>query len=298
MTQTIILEPECVGCLLSQVLKSFKMLDPNTPREDIIAVQKEVMEFLVKSDLDNSSAPIVGGYFYPLIAERLGKKDPYKQEKKRYNDLALEYYDQLKELVKKAEDPLFEAIIISAIGNTIDFAAQHDMDLINDIKTFSSDDLAINDYDKFKKSIKKAKNLLIIGDNCGEIVFDKILIETIMKLYPDLEVVYSVRSIPMINDNTMEDAEYVSITEIVKVIEGSPIPGIDLNRVTKEFEKYFYTKDGLILTKGQGNFECLYKDDIGGKDLFYLLKAKCPLMERIFGVKQGSLIFKKKTKDF
>lgn len=298
MKQAIILEPECIGCLLTQVLKSFNMLKPDTSREDIIAVQKQVMKYLVESDLDNSSAPIVGGYFYPLIAKQLGMEDPYGAEKKRFNDLALEYYDDLKNLVKKADDPLFEAIIISALGNTIDFAAQHEMDLINDIKTFSADDLAINDYDEFKKSMEKAKNLLIIGDNCGEIVFDKILIETIQELYPDLEVVYSVRSIPVINDNTMEDAEYVSMTAIVKVIESSPIPGIDLSRITDEFREYFYSEGGVILTKGQGNFECLYKDDIGGKDLFYLLKAKCPLMERIFGVKQGSLIFKKKTKDF
>ncbi|MHA1455721.1 MAG: damage-control phosphatase ARMT1 family protein, partial [Promethearchaeota archaeon] len=214
------------------------------------------------------------------------------------NQLAMQFYDESKKIVDKAEDPLFEAIIVAALGNTIDLAAQHQIEFINDIKNFSPEDLVINDYEIFKNALQRTNHLLILGDNCGEIVFDKLLIVTIKKLYPDLEIIYSVRAAPTINDVTIEDAKFVGLTDIVLVIEGSDTPGIHLPTSTDEFKKHFFLKDGVILSKGQGNFESLYGMEISDRKMFYLLKAKCSLMERIFNVKIGNLIFKKKTIGF
>ncbi|MFX0070762.1 MAG: DUF89 domain-containing protein [Candidatus Hermodarchaeota archaeon] len=296
------LEPECIGCLFNQVLRALKTANPRVSRKIIISTQKKLMDYLLKIDINDISAPIVGGFAYNLVAEVLDLTDPYSQLKEKYNQLALTYYDDIKNLVENSEDPLFEAIAAAALGNTIDFATQHNIDLINDIKHFSSENFKINDYNLFKISLehvnKNKGHLLILGDNCGEIVFDKLLVETIKKYHPDLEIIVSVRSIPIINDATMEDAKLIGLTDIVKVIEASPIPGIQLSTATEEFKKYFYDKNGMILSKGQGNFETLFKTNIPDKDLYYLLKAKCNLMERIFKVKIGSLIFKKKTADF
>lgn len=292
------LEPECIGCLLNQVNKAFKLLRPDISREEIINTQKKVMEYLVEVDTNNSSAPIVGGFIYNLVAEILGVVDPYHSLKDKYNRLALKYYDEIKELISKTKDPLLEAIAVSALGNTIDLGAQHQINLIDDIKKFSPENLIINDYHEFKKSLEKAGQLLILGDNSGEIVFDKLLISIIKEFYPNLQIIYSVRAIPVINDATIEDARFIGLTEIVHVIEASPIPGIDMNRTTVEFKKYFFSNDILILSKGQGNFESLYGMKITSKEVYYLLKAKCNLMERIFGVKIGDFIFKKKTPNF
>ncbi|MBD3195034.1 MAG: DUF89 family protein [Candidatus Lokiarchaeota archaeon] len=286
------LEPECVGCLLNQVLKAFKLLEIETSRDLIIKTQKGVMQFLLKQDLDKISAPIVGKFLYSKIGELIQVQDPYKELKTEYNELALYYYDEIKKFVFKQEDPIFEAIVVSALGNTIDFASQHKIDLVNDLKTFTPDDLVINDYTDFMDSLKKKKKLLILGDNCGEIVFDKIMIEVLKNRYPELEIIYAVRSKPIINDATMEDARKINLTSLVTVIESSGAPGIDLNDITPEFKRYFYSKDYVILSKGQGNFETLNDVDIPNQDLFYLLKAKCILMKRIFKVPVGSLIFK------
>ncbi len=292
------LEPECIGCLFNQILRALKLLDPKISRERILNAQKKLMQYLINLDFNKKASPIVGKKAYGLVAETLGLADPYLSLKEQQNQLALGIYDELKKIVDTAKDPLFEAIVVAALSNTIDLASQHNIDFINDIKNFSPENLVINDYKEFKRALEAASHLLIIGDNNGEIVFDKLLIETILKLYPNLKIVYSVRSAPIINDVTIQDAKFIGITDLVEVVESSPTPGVDLPSSTGEFKKYFFLPDGIILSKGQGNFESLYGMEIPNKQLFYLLKAKCTLMERIFNVKLGDLIFKKKTSNF
>ncbi len=292
------LEPECIGCLFNQVLKAFELLNPNISREVVITAQKKLMKFLLDFNINEVAAPILGKVTYNIIAELLDNRDPYHDLKIEYNRLVLNYFDDILNLIEKAEDPLFKAILASALGNTIDFASQHDIDIIYDLENFKIENLAINDYGKFQKSLKNSKQLLILGDNAGEIVFDKILILILKKYYPDLEIIYSVRSAPIINDATIEDAKFINLTKLIHVIESNNAPGIILSDVSEEFKEYFYNKNTILLSKGQGNFESLYGMELPQKDVYYLLKAKCNLMERIFEVKIGDLIFKKKEKGF
>ncbi|MFW9898221.1 MAG: DUF89 domain-containing protein [Candidatus Thorarchaeota archaeon] len=299
----MLLEPECLGCLIDQICKALILLRPSIKKELIIDCQKKMMDYLTKTEVLSKPGPLIGKKAYEFIAETLGETDPYKTLKDQYNCLALEYYDKAKEIIDKAEDPLFEAIAIAAIGNTIDFGAHHDMNLIRDLENFSPEDFKINDIAKLKinleRSNKSGGQILILGDNAGEIVFDKLLIITLKRLYPNLDIIYSVRAGPIINDATIEDAKFVGLTDIVKVIEAPATPGIELSIANEEFKKYFYANgDGIILSKGQGNFESLYGIEPLFKEVYYLLKAKCPLMERIFNVKIGDLIFKKKTSSF
>ncbi len=292
------LEPECIPCLINQVLRAFQLLKPNISREIILDTQKKLMNYLVGFDIEKRASPIIGKVAYNLVAEALGVRDPYASIKKHYNNLALQFYDEARKIVTNAEDPLFEAIIVAALGNTIDFGTSHKIDFIHDIKNFTQDNLAINDYETFKQSLLNTNHLLILLDNAGEIVFDKLLVETIIKTFPELKITCSVRSAPIINDATLEDAKFVGLTDLVQVIEASGTPGIDLPTTTDEFKKHFFLKDGVILSKGQGNFESLHGMEIPDKEVYYLLKAKCSLMERLFSVKQGSLIFKRKTENF
>ncbi|MHA1932834.1 MAG: damage-control phosphatase ARMT1 family protein [Promethearchaeota archaeon] len=292
------LEPECVGCIFNQILKAFKLLQPDISREDIILAQKKLMKFLLNFDIHTNVSPILGKVAYSIISEVLGEIDPYKNLKKQYNQLALDYYEEIRKVIEEAVDPLFQALLVSAIGNTIDFASQHEIDLISDIKSFNMEDLVINDYTSFKKAIGKAKSLLIIGDNSGEIVFDKFLIITLKKFYPSLNIIYSVRESPIINDATMEDAKFIGLTDVVRVVESSATPGVDIDSSPDQFKNLFFQKGTMVLSKGQGNFESLYDIELPGKDIFYLMKVKCNLMERIFRAKIGNLIFKKKTRGY
>jgi len=291
----MLLEPECIGCLVDQIYKGLNLLSPSISKEKIIETQKKMMEFLIETDILNKPGPLIGKRVYQLIAEVIGKADPYKDLKDKYNHIALEYYAKVKDIVKNSEDPLFEAIAISAIGNTIDFGAHHTMDLINDIKTFTPENFKINDFPLFKESLEKSDKLLMLLDNAGEIVFDKLLVETLLQLYPNLEIICAVRAGPIINDATMEDAEFIGLTEIVKTIKSPASPGIEFSIASDKFKTTFFDMGGIILSKGQGNFESLHEVEISHKEVYYLLKAKCSLMERIFNVKIGDLIFKKKA---
>ena len=292
------LEPECVGCIFNQILKALKLLRPSISREEIISAQRKLMELLQSFDLHANISPILGKVAYGIVSEVLGEEDPYKNLKEEYNQLVLEKYEEIKKIIEDAVDPLFQAIIVSAIGNTIDFASQHEIDLISDIKNYGQENLVINDYSAFRKSLRNAKSLLIIGDNAGEIVFDKLLVVTIKNFYPNLEIIYSVRESPIINDATMVDAKFIGLTDLIPVVESSATPGVDINSSPDEFKGYFFQKGTVILSKGQGNFESLYDIELPGKEIYYLMKVKCNLMERIFGAKIGDLIFKKKIKGF
>lgn len=292
------LEPECVPCLFNQVLRAFQLLKPDISSEIIMDTQKKLMGYLISLDLEKKTSPVMGKVTYSLVAQALGVTDPYASIKKKHNQLALQFFDEARKIVNNAEDPLFEAIIVAALGNTIDLGTNHKIDFINDFKNFTPDDLAINDYETFKESLLGANHLLILLDNAGEIVFDKLLVETMLKTFPELEIICSVRSAPIINDATLEDAKFIGLTDLVQVIEASDTPGIDIPTTTDEFKKHFFLKNGVILSKGQGNFESLYGMEIPDKEVFYLLKAKCSLMERLFSVKEGNIIFKRKTKNF
>lgn len=294
----MILEPECIGCLFDQVYKAFQLLRPEISREEIIGAQMRVMELFMKSEFLTKPGPLIGKEVYQIIADTLGEKDPYKKLKDKYNRLAMEYYEEIKGIVNKSDDPLFEAIAVSAIGNTIDFGAHHEIDVINDIKIFTPDNLKINDMLDFRRSLEKSNHLLFLGDNTGEIVFDKLLVETLKELYPSLEIIFSVRAAPVINDATMEDAKFIGLTDIVEVIESPAAPGVELSLASDKFKDWFFKEDGIILSKGQGNFESLFQKKIPNSEVYYLLKAKCVLMQRIFAVEAGSLIFKKKTDGF
>ncbi|MFX1304380.1 MAG: DUF89 domain-containing protein [Promethearchaeota archaeon] len=292
------LEPECIGCLFNQVLKAFELLRPNISREIVIIAQKRLMKFLINFDINENAPPTLGKVTYNIIAELLEDEDPYHDLKIEYNSLVMKYSNEIMKIIEEAEDPLFKAILASALGNTIDFATQHDIDIGTDLKNFSIEKLAINDYKEFKKSLDNTHHLLIIGDNAGEIVFDKMLVMIIKKYYPNLEIFYSVRSAPIINDATIEDAKFISLTDLVPVIESNPAPGIIISDASEVFREHFFKRKGVILSKGQGNFESLYHMKIPEKDVYYLLKVKCNLMERIFGVKIGDLIFKKESHEF
>ncbi|MCK4386432.1 MAG: DUF89 family protein, partial [candidate division Zixibacteria bacterium] len=210
-------------------------------------------------------------------------KDPYVSIKKKHNQLALQFYDEAKNIIEKAEDPLFEAIAVAALGNTIDLGTHHKIDFINDIKTFTPDNLTINDYELFKQSLQDTNHLLILLDNAGEIVFDRLLLEEL----PPKRVTLALRGSPVINDATVEDAEYTKLDGLVKIIDnGSDVPGTILKVCSERFHQLFEQAD-LVIAKGQGNYETLSEE---AREIFFLLKVKCPVIARDIGCEPGALV--------
>ena len=181
-------------------------------------------------------------------------------------------------MVKQSDDRLLTAIKIAIAGNIIDLGVNHEFDIVSDVKKILHQEFAIFDYDAFKNSLKKAKQILYLGDNCGESVFDKILIKELHK-----PVQYVVRSKPIINDVTTAEAIASGIDEVAEIIEsGSQSPGIILNRSNPDF-LYRFNRADMVISKGQGNFEGLSGCN---RQVFFLLKAKCTVIARHIGVKK------------
>lgn len=224
---------------------------------------------------------------YKIIAELTGNSDPYSKHKKESNRLALEMLPDMRSLVMNSADPMDAALHLAAAGNIIDAGIGHMFDIKKDIAEFIHRRFAISAIDDFKKELGAGKTLLYLGDNAGEIVFDTVLVDLIQQT--GTKVIYSVKSSPIINDATMEDAEFSGMTDLTSVIEtGSDDIGVDFRNVSKEFMNIFKTAD-LILGKGHGNFETCNERP---ENLYFLLKAKCEMVANELEVNLGDLVFK------
>ena len=221
-----------------------------------------------------------------MIRELIGNNDPYRELKQRSNRSALRTCDELKEIVRTSEDPLETAVKLAIAGNIIDLGVKTSIKE-SEIERIISDSL-ITDFDgrqieDFRNAVNQAKQILYLADNAGEIVFDRLLIEQL----PAEKVTLVVKGKPVINDATIEDAEFVGLTEIVEVIDnGSDAPGTILEGCSQTFRNRFAKAD-LIIAKGQGNYETL--SDVK-KNIFFILKAKCHVIARDLGCEVGEMI--------
>lgn len=275
---------ECIPCIINQAINTVKRV---TNKEKIILkVAKKMLDYLINADF--RKPPAVLSLFAYRIAEKITKcKDPYLKEKKEYNDIALKMYPDLKKFILNSKDKIHTALKISAVGNVIDLGIGHKFDLKKNINEILKDGFKIDDFSKFKKDLRKTKKILFVGDNAGEIVFDKIFLEE-LKNY---SLIYVVKEGPIINDATKDDALYVGLEKVAKIMTtGTNAVGAPLDMVSKEFLKEYNEAD-IIIAKGHGNYETL----IGGKrKCYFILKAKCDLVANHIGVKKGDIVFIKR----
>jgi len=273
-------------CFIRQALDSAKLVT------DDEMVHEQVIRYVLKlaSDLDMSKTPPeIGQQIHRLIRELVCNDDPYRESKKRFNRLALDICNDLEDTIGSSEDPLETAIRLAIAGNIIDLGVKtsiSESDIEKIITNCLTADFDKSAIEEFKNAVSRAERILYLTDNAGEIVFDKLLIEQL----PLEKVTVAVRGKPVINDATAEDAEFAGLTELVEVIDnGSDAPGTIIDGCSKEFKRSFEQSD-LIISKGQGNYETLSDKQ---KDIFFVLKAKCPVIARNLGCEVGEMIFKR-----
>jgi len=283
-----------MSCLIKQVERAIRLLSPNAPNSLIVKTQHRVMSYIANQDPSSLRSEDMGTVTYKFIAEVLGMEDPYAEQKKKYNRLAQNLHPKVLKFVSESKDALRYAITASILGNSIDFGAPIpiNLDEFTELSNMSLGD--IHHYERLLELLENAKNILILGDNTGEIVFDKILVKILTEKYPSKTIIYSVRGGPIINDATMEDAIEIGMTKICRVVESSQSPGVILDQSSAEFQQIFNESD-LILSKGQGNFESIISTPTPTQAVFFLLKAKCELIPKIFQVPQGTLVLREKT---
>jgi len=279
------MKPDCLVCLFNQTLRVTKAL--NCDDECAKEVLDKAALTISKFDFD-MTPPEAAAILYPKISEIVGKVDVYEEKKVESTNKAFKFLDFVLEKINSSKDDLDAALRAAVAGNVIDFATEVTFDIKDEIETIFEAKFAIDHKPIFKEKLKTAKSLMVIGDNVGEHVFDKIMMEIIFDFNPDLDIYYVVRGKPIINDVTVREAKAIDIDKIAQIIDsGVDTPGFIYEKANSETKKLFDNVD-LILAKGMGNYECMesMKDD----RIFYLFKVKCSVVANKIGKKIGDLI--------
>ncbi|MEW5801399.1 MAG: ARMT1-like domain-containing protein [bacterium] len=274
----------CFPCFIHQTLNALEMLGAEgCVRERVL---REVLHHSSKISLFDPP-PAMGKVIHDLIQKECRVPDPYRDVKERFNRLALALYPDLAKKVRNSPDPLDTAVRLAIAGNIIDFGIHTRLQMSQvhqSIKAALDASLEPSVFRLFRQSVKEAGRILYLGDNAGEIVFDRLLIE----ILPHEKITFAVKGGPIINDALKEDAEFAGLTDLVPVIDnGANAPGTILNLCSPEFVRTFHQAD-LVIAKGQGNFESLNDSP---KRIFFLLKAKCSVVAEHVGCEMNSMLF-------
>jgi damage-control phosphatase, subfamily I len=281
----MLLTPECIPCVLQASLKAIRLL---TVDEEITkALAGRILDIPAMRGLDWSvTSPQVIESAWRMISETLGDDDPYRLMKERQTLRALDLYPDLRKHVAESRNPLETAISIAVMGNWIDvmwFAGSDDVgSLLSEIEKATFDRSSLH---KLQEEIASSKTIVYLGDNAGEIAFDKLLIERIRDFH-DVEIFFVVRSRPTLNDATLREAHMVGMQEVAIVLENGidgPFPGTSLSRCSRETAELFASAD-LVISKGGGNFDSLHEERHLLKRIAFLLMSKCSPYVSHFGV--------------
>jgi uncharacterized protein with ATP-grasp and redox domains len=274
---------DCIPCFIRQVLDSVRMTTDDEQTQE--KVLRKALYLSSKMDL-SQSPPAMAQKIHRFIREITGVADPYLEVKNRFNKLALQMYPELRQRVESSVDPLETAVRLAIAGNIIDFGVDSVVEQSRVERTIAeslTEPLDMEVLEDFRNAMSQAEDILYLGDNAGEIVFDLLLIEQL----PYEKITFVVKGSPILNDATIEDAQIVGLTDIVNVIDnGSDAPGTILESCPEAFRRRFDDSD-LIIAKGQGNFETLCDVD---KNLFFMLRPKCVVLSRHLGCEIGSLV--------
>lgn len=259
--------------------------------ERMLAIKDEVLAGLGGERI----RPDHMGELLARVTPLLGTDDPYREIKREYNQLLLDREKDCSALIEAADEPFQLALRYAVAGNLVDFGGKN---------TFTREDVtalidrvpeiafAYDNSEDLLAAVRRARSIMYLGDNCGEIVLDKLLIERILRENPSVQVTYGVRGGPAINDVTLDDAEQVGMADVARVLSsGVATPTTVLSASTEEFRRAFFDAD-LVISKGMGNFEVLV-DGCGREDVYFLLMTKCPLVADLVGTPLMSFVCKR-----
>lgn len=279
---------DCYPCFLKQTLIALRLGTKNATKREFVL--KRIINEMGR--VDTSRTPAHSTTFIHREIRNLLAKDPFKDIKAEYNQIALNLYPFLKKRVEESKDPLWTASRLAIAGNVIDFGIFTSVDIEGTVETALTGNITVDDYNSFRKEILDSGKILYLTDNAGEIVFDRILIETLISMGKKVTAV--VKGHPVINDSTMEDARETGLASVCEVIDnGSDAVGTILEWTPSDFQDIF-KKAGLIISKGQGNFETLMHVK---KKIFYLFQSKCDVVSKELGLSKGSMLLKKAGSD-
>ena len=273
---------ECVKCIINRYLNS-------VPKDFTSEEKLKYVQLVCKQVAEapsHAGAPVVTQSIKKALQKEFGITEDFTKEKHYFNQMMLSKESEIYRKIKDTKDCLKTAIQYSMTGNYIDFGSMHTVDeayLENALQQSGERHVDEAVLQELKLDLSGAKSVLLLTDNCGEIVLDKLLLQVIKEQYPKVEVNIMVRGGEVLNDATRKDAIEVGLDKVGAVVDnGTEIAGTFLDAVCKDALQIMDEAD-LILSKGQANFETLRGC---GKNIYYIFLCKCDMFANRFGVER------------
>lgn len=274
-------DAKCLACLMQrQASLAEKQQDP----EGSYRYLRDVMQLLLDAP-EGVAAPYMIPLFDDAFAKYWGPDTHYLPLKERSNRDMLARLPEMQKMIRHAEDPLLMALKFAQTGNYIDYGALGDSvdeDVLGEmLRKTPGNPIDVQEYAHLREDLARAGRLLYIGDNAGEIVADRVVVEELRREYPDLHITFAVRGGNTLNDVTREDAAVAGMDQLVPVVDnGSRIPGTELPYLGEDMRRALDAAD-VVIAKGQANFETLAT---GGYNVYYIFLCKCERLMQIFQV--------------
>jgi damage-control phosphatase, subfamily I len=273
--------PECIGCFFAQLAKMSDLHGIDAKTHELMA--KELARKVPEMDL-GCSPPQLSRTVSDILIKHLKNDDPYLELKRMENKRAADMMDEVRSTIVNSADPLAMALKFAAAANVIDYGVPDHFALKHSAKELSEREFAVFDIETIKSKLSDASEILMLGDNTGEVFFDRLLLEQLPR---SANTIYAVRSEPIINDVLLEDAREAGIDEFAEIVEsGSHLPGTVPSICSEEF-RTLYNRADIIISKGQGNFETLSEEKY---PIIFLFAIKCHAVSKQTGHPKGSLM--------
>ncbi len=277
------LSTECVPCLLKRAAYEVELCAPG---QSMAALKKCADVIIGKASQGISSAEFATA-IHRCAYDAIGRKDPYSDLKKRSNDVAKKLLPLAQRIVSESDRPLKTAMKVSIIGNLLDFGIEGSIEspetLRREFRSLLREPLGIDDSGEIEKLIRKSKKIVFLADNCGEIVFDSILLSEIKQI-GGKKITLVIKGEPILTDATRNDIKGLGIEKIVDEILETEDVAVGLNLwqggINSKIVRELRGAD-LIISKGMANFEAM--SERKWRNVAYLLRIKCNTVARALG---------------
>lgn len=276
---------DCFPCFVKQAMIAARLCTKDAGLQ--AEVVRGVLDVMKATDM--LKPPAYSTTFLHRKIRKILGKDPFKDIKSEYNQIALGLYPELKKKIQQAANPLNTALRLAIAGNVIDFGIFTSVDIVGTIERALNNPLTIDHSNEFTQALNKTEDVFYLLDNAGEIVFDRLLIEVLAGMGKKVKAV--VKGEAVLNDSTREDADESGLWGVCEIIDnGSDCIGTIIELTSAAFQQEF-NKSGFVISKGQGNFETMWQTPHEkGRDIFYLLQSKCDVVSKELGIAKGSML--------
>jgi len=275
------IQPECVPCLIKRVIFETQLHHYDKKRQ--AKALREACMILAQGYDQTICSAILATRVHKRVYQALNDKDPYASLKRTSNRVATSLVPKVEQLIQASPDRLGTSMLCAIIGNIMDYGIErsntHPRMLEEVFDTLYAEGLGYDEYPRLKEFISKATRLVVCTDNCGEIVFDKIMCRELKKMNDHLHITVVVKGVPVLSDATMKDARSLRLHTVVDqvVTTGCFAVGVDFSRLPVSTKKALKQAD-LILCKGMANYESF--SETSYRPVAYLLRTKCNVIAR------------------